>query len=133
VSTDEHDRTREIIAGEKRSWPQPRTLVILYVLLPTIMLMSVWLWIRHERSKVRERGVAACVVAGKGDAWCEAAADKNHDRCMELTFRPGTRTSGQSFDEQGYVECLDLGAQAYWKVSAERAAERRRRAASPDR
>jgi hypothetical protein len=123
---------RAIIDDEaKRAWPQPRTLVIMYVVLPMVMVMSVWLWIRHERAKVRDRGVTACITAGHDEAWCDAAADKNHDRCMELTFRPSTRTSGESFEAAGYVECLDIGATAYWKASAERAAERRRKATSP--
>jgi len=123
---DGRDRTRKIADDEAQRWPRARTLVIMYVVLPLVTLMAAWLWIRHERAKVRDRGVAACITSGRDGAWCEAAADKNHERCMELTFRPGTRTSGQSFDEQGYVECLDIGDQAYWKASAARAAERRR-------
>lgn len=115
----------------ERAWPRARTLVILYMVLPVVMLTSVWLWIRNERGKVRERGVTACISAGHDQEWCQAAADKNHDRCMELTFRPGTRTSHESFDAAGYVECLDIGATAFWKVSAERAAERRRKGAGP--
>jgi hypothetical protein len=130
---DEHDRTRDIIDDERRARPQARTLLVMYVVLPMAMAMAVWLWIRHERAKVRERGVAGCIASGKDGAWCEAAADKHHERCMELTFRPSTRTSPESFEVQGYVECLDIGDQAYWKVSAERAAERRRREAHPER
>jgi len=103
-----------------------RRILIFYVILPMAMMLAVWVWIKHERSKVRDRGYAACVTAGREPSWCEAAADKNHERCMELTFRPGTRTSPGGFDEQGYIECLDIGATAFWKLSAERAAERRR-------
>lgn len=110
-----------------RSDKKVRRVVVLYVVLPMLSLFLVWCWIKHERSKVRDRGFQACVNAGRDTKWCEEAADRNHERCMELTFRPATRTSpGGSFDEQGYIECLDIGATAYWKVSAERAAERRR-------
>jgi hypothetical protein len=104
-----------------------RLMVISYVVLPLATMLSVWLWIRHERAKVRDRGFGACLSAGRDASWCESAADRNHERCMELTFRPANRTSSETFDRQGYVECLDIGAEAYWKLSAERAAERRRK------
>jgi hypothetical protein len=106
-----------------------KVVVVLYVVLPMTVMLAVWLWIRHERAKVRDRGFGACVSAGREADWCESAADRNHERCMELTFKPANRTSGSGFDERGYVECLDIGAEAYWKLSAERAAERRRKPA----
>src|SRR6187551_1134491 len=91
-------------------------MMVLYVVLPMVVVSSVWLWIRHERSKVRDMGFGACLSAGREATWCNAQAETNHERCMELTFRPGTRTSGRSFDGQGYVECLELGDLAYWKL-----------------
>jgi hypothetical protein len=110
-----------------RATPRLKVAVVMYVVLPMVVMLGAWLWIRHERAKVRDRGFGACVTAGREAAWCESAADRNHDRCMELTFRPASRTSGSGFDAEGYVECLDIGAEAYWKLSAERAAERRRK------
>jgi len=111
--------------------PRTKRLFVLYVALPIVAALSVWLWVHQQRAKVRDRGVAACITSGHDAAWCEAAAAKNHEGCMDLTFRPGTRTSSESFDERGYVECLGMGGDAYWKLSAERAAERRRAAPPP--
>lgn len=115
--------------GLARAATRIRAVIISFVILPTLTALLVWLWIHHERGKIRDRGFVACVSSGREASWCEAAASKNHARCMELTFRPGTRTSGSSFDEHGYIECLDIGDRAYWALSARRAAERRRQGA----
>jgi hypothetical protein len=119
----EHDEAAE--RGLGRAASRLRVFVLTFVIAPMVVALLVWLWVHHERGKIREEGFAACVAQGRDAAWCEAAADKHHDRCMELTFRPSTRTGPRSFDQQGYVECLDIGDKAYWKLSAERAAARR--------
>ncbi len=101
-----------------------RTVMIAVFVIPMIIASGIWLWIRHERGKIRDRGVSACVATGRTSAACNEMADRNHERCMELTFRAGGRFSGSSFDERGYVECIEIGEGAYWKLSAQRAADR---------
>jgi hypothetical protein len=125
ASGGEHEHGEASERGLERAASRLRMSVLSFVVAPLLAALGVWLWIHHERGKVREEGFGACVAQGRDAAWCEAAADKHHDRCMELTFRPSTRTGPRSFDDQGYVECLDIGDKAYWKLSAERAAARR--------
>ncbi len=112
--------------SDPREVPRVNRFLVLYVAAPMLMATSVWLWVQQQHAKVRERGVASCVAAHNDASWCELAASKNHDRCLELTFRPASRTSPESFDDRGYVECLEMGADGYWRVSSERAAARRR-------
>jgi hypothetical protein len=119
----EHDEAAE--RGLERAANRLRVFLLTFVVAPVAMALAVWLWIHHERGKIRAEGFGACVAHGHDEAWCDAAADKHHDRCMELTFRPAMRAGSRSFDQQGYVECLAIGDKAYWKLSAERAAARR--------
>jgi hypothetical protein len=121
----EREHEEAVASGLGRAARRLRMFVLSFVVAPIAVALGVWLWIHHERGKIREEGFGACVAQGREAAWCDAAADRNHDRCMELTFRPSTRTGPRSFDQQGYVECLDIGDKAYWKLSAERAAARR--------
>ncbi|MDB5214204.1 MAG: hypothetical protein JWO86_2131 [Myxococcaceae bacterium] len=123
MTTGDDSGPREV--REVREMPRMNRVLLLYGVLPLIAATSVWLWIHHQRAIVRDRGVSSCIASRQDAAWCEEAAAKNHDGCMDLTFRPGTRTSSESFDDRGYVECLGMGADAYWKLSSERAALKR--------
>jgi len=98
-----------------------RTGVILYIALPCLALLFAWLWVKNERAALKVRGTAACVAARRDQEWCAQKADEHHERCIELTFRPGTKTASESFNPEGYVECLEVGPKSYWDASAKRA------------
>jgi hypothetical protein len=106
------------MANSTNIFPRARTVFVALVVVPALVVGGIWIWIRSERAKVRERGVAACVREGHAAAECERGADANHERCVELTFRPASRMSAASFDEAGYVECITIGDKAYWEKSA---------------
>ncbi len=112
--------------GIERPKDKVRTAVVLFVILPCLALLLAWIWVKHQRSILKDRGAIACIATKHDEEWCAKAASAHHERCIELTFRPGTRTSGESFDTDGYVECLGVGPEEYWRLSSERAAERRR-------
>lgn len=84
-------------------------------------------WTRSVRADARAQGQAACAASGKDAAWCEERAKEYGDRCFDLTFHAGGRFQKSSLDTQGYAECLELGDDAYWRKSAERAEEARHR------
>jgi len=102
-----------------------RKLLLLYVGLPPVAMAMVWIWVKSERGVLRDRGAIACNQRKHDEVWCKEAADRHHERCVELTFSPATRTSSASFDTNGYVECLDVEPAEYWRLSAARALERR--------
>lgn len=97
---------------------------IRYVVLPLCALFAAWLWVKNERSALKVRGHTACMAKRQDDAWCTQKADEHHERCIELTFRPGTKTARESFNPEGYVECLDIGAKKYWDLEAKRTKDR---------
>lgn len=101
-----------------------RKAVVLYVVLPCLALLFAWIWVKNERAALKVRGTSACLSAKHDQEWCMRKADEHHERCIELTFRPGTKTAGESFNPEGYVECLEVGPKKYWDLSAARAKER---------
>lgn len=98
---------------------------VLYVILPCLALFAAWLWVKNERAALKVRGHTACVASRHDDEWCTRKAEENHERCIELTFKPGTKTAGESFNPEGYVECLEIGPKKYWDLEAARALERK--------
>jgi len=113
-------------AAGPRIAPSSRTMLFLYVGLPVVVVLMVWIWIKSERGALRDRGAIACNERKHDELWCKEAAGRHHERCVDLTFTPATRTSSASFDTTGYVECLDVGPEEHWRLSTARAAERRR-------
>ena len=105
--------------------PSARSVFIAFVVLPIVALTAAWLFVRSERSKLAEKGLAACEAKKKDRAWCEAAAKQNHERCVELTFH--SSRYGSYLEEDNYVECIEVGEKEFWKRSGERADDARRK------
>ncbi len=109
----------------------PPTLAVCLLLVVLAAIAGLLLMKRAERSEAEQAAREAYIeVCEERQEECERSLEAHHETCFGANFIQGGRHRGSTFNRQGYLRCVTVGPDRFYR---ERQREQQRRRGEEER